>query len=209
MMRDITRLHILVSGDRSVEIARLGDELGAAVIQLREKDKQVNEILRIADNLRATIKRAAFIVNDRADIAKAVGADGVHLGQDDLPIEHARAILGPEALIGVSTNSAQQATDAENRGANYVGFGHMYHTTSKRKETSPKSLEDLRAVTQAVKIPVIAIGGITTQNADAIIEAGASGIAVIGAIQHADDAAKIIRDFLRIIAQAKAGAARL
>src|SRR4051812_914573 len=99
-MRDLSGLHLLVSGQRALEIARLGDELGTSVIQLREKDKSVSEILRQADQLRSAIKRAAFIINDRADIAKAVGADGVHLGQDDLPIEHARVLLGDSAIIG-------------------------------------------------------------------------------------------------------------
>jgi thiamine-phosphate pyrophosphorylase len=200
MMRDLSGLHLLVCAERALEIARLGDELGVAAIQLREKDKPDCQLLRIADELRATITRSAFIINDRADIAKAVGADGVHLGQDDLPIEYARELLGADAIIGVSTSSVEQAITAQHAGANYVGFGHMYPTASKRKETPPRTLEGLRAVATAVSIPVIAIGGITAQNAAPVLEI-AGGIAVIGAVQSADDPAAAIKELLAFIAK--------
>lgn len=205
-MRELSGLHLIVGGDRALEIARIGDELGVAAIQLREKEKPVSHILRLADELRAVIKQAAFIINDRPDIAKAAGADGVHLGQDDLPIPVAREMLGARAIIGVSTGSVEQAVEAHTAGANYLGFGHMYPTASKRKETPPRSLDELKAVVSAVNIPVIAIGGITTENAAPLLAAGASGIAVIGAISNADDPERIIRNLLEILAQANAGA---
>jgi thiamine-phosphate diphosphorylase len=192
-------LHILVSGERAVELALLGDELGANVIQLRIKESSTNDFLRIAERVRAVVTHATFIVNDRADIAKAVGADGVHLGQNDLAIEHARTILGPNSIIGISTGSVAEARNAEERGANYIGFGHMYPTASKRKETPPKSLVELRAVVAAVSIPVIAIGGITALNAAPLIQSGASGIAVIGAIQHAENPSDAIKEFLQCL----------
>src|ERR1019366_1505395 len=114
-MRSVEGLHIILGSTdfpRTCELARIAEEEGAAVIQLREKSKPTYEILDTADALRSIIRRAVFIINDRADIALATGADGVHLGQDDLPIEAARTLLGPNAIIGVSTSNVEQAIDA-------------------------------------------------------------------------------------------------
>lgn len=205
-MRDLSGLHVIVGGERAVELAALADRLGASVIQLREKDKPVGDILRIADAIRTVVKHAAFIINDRADIALAVQADGVHLGQDDLPIEFARQLLGPDAIIGVSCGSLPEALEAQAAGANYIGFGHLYPTASKEKTSAPKSLEELSEVAAVLSIPMIAIGGITPLNAAPLLQAGASGIAVIGAIQHSDDPAHTIRELLT---QAKACATPL
>jgi thiamine-phosphate pyrophosphorylase len=138
---------------------------------------------------------ALFIVNDYADIAAAVGADGVHLGQDDLPIDAARRVVGRSALIGLSTHSLAQAEAAQAAGADYIGFGPVFPTGTKNAGT-PRGLDELRAVTTHVAIPVIAIGGITETNAGAVIGAGARGIAVISAVLGAEDirqaAARII-----------------
>ncbi len=201
MIRDLTGLHVIVGGERAVELAALADRLGASVIQLREKEKPVGDVLRIADEIRRVVKRAAFIINDRADIARAVSADGVHLGQDDLPIEYARKILGSDAIIGVSCGSTAGALSVQAAGANYVGFGHIYPTASKEKTTPPKGLEELFEVAAVLSVPVIAIGGITPLNAAPVLQAGASGIAVIGAIQHSDDPTRTIRELLSVVAR--------
>lgn len=129
---------------------------------------------------------AIFIVNDHADIAAAIRADGVHLGQDDLPIAAARRVVGRTALIGISTHSLAQAEAAQAAGADYIGFGPVFPTGTKDAGT-PRGLDDLRAVTSRMAIPVIAIGGITEANAGAVIAAGARGIAVISAVLAADD----------------------
>jgi thiamine-phosphate pyrophosphorylase len=197
-MRDLSGLHVIVGGERAVELAALADRLGASVIQLREKEKPVGDVLHIADKIRHVVKRAAFIINDRADIALAAQADGVHLGQDDLPIEFARQLLGPDAIIGVSCGSLPEALEAQAAGANYIGFGHIYPTASKEKTSAPKSLEELSEVAAVLSIPLIAIGGITPLNAAPLLQAGASGIAVIGAIQHSDDPARTIKEFQEV-----------
>lgn len=202
-MRELSGLHVIVSGERAIPLARLADELGASVIQLREKHLPTSEIILVADRIRSSISRACFIINDRTDVALAVGADGVHLGQDDLPIEHARALLGRGAIIGVSCGSLKESLLAERAGANYIGFGHMYPTASKRKEMPPRSLKELSEVTSTLSLPVIAIGGITSLNAAPLIEAGASGVAVIGALSGASDPRAAIEAMLFALKQAK------
>jgi thiamine-phosphate diphosphorylase len=139
---------------------------------------------------------ALFIVNDHADIALAVEADGVHLGQDDLPIEHARDLLGSEKLIGVSTHSPEQAKVAEAGGADYIGFGPVFRTST--KDAGPvQGIEKIPVIKRTVSVPVIAIGGITLANVDEVICAGADGVAVISAVLSAPDrktaAAEMIR----------------
>lgn len=129
---------------------------------------------------------ALFFVNDHADIAAAVDADGVHLGQDDLPIEKARELLGKNKLIGISTHSREQAVAAEIAGADYIGFGPIFATTT--KDAGPiQGCPGIALIRQAVSIPVIAIGGITHENAGDVIEAGADGVAVLSAILSATD----------------------
>jgi thiamine-phosphate pyrophosphorylase len=201
-MKSTEGLHIILGEyefARTCELARIAEAEGAAVVQLREKSLPTSEVLEIADALRKIIQRATFIVNDRADIAYAVGADGVHLGQDDLPANEARKLLGPNAIIGISTSNVAQALEAERGGANYVGFGHMFPTRSKEKSSSPRTMEELRAVIAAVSIPVIAIGGITTSNMDEILCPGLGGIAVISAVSYAENPAEVIRHFIRTL----------
>jgi thiamine-phosphate pyrophosphorylase len=201
-MRSVEGLHVIVGGTnhaRTCELARIAEAEGATAIQLREKSKPTGEILVIADSLRKIIERAVFIINDRADIALATGADGVHLGQDDLPIGEARKVLGPNAIIGVSTSNVEQALEAEQKGANYLGFGHMFATRSKDKTSPPKSRDDLSVVIASVSIPVIAIGGISTSNVDSILSPGLGGIAVINAVNEAENPAAVIRQFVRML----------
>ena len=198
-MKQIEGLHAIIGGlekARICELARIAEAEGAVVVQLREKTRPTREILAIADALRVILKNTAFIINDRADIALAVGADGVHLGQDDLPISAARALLGDDAIIGVSTCSVDEAIAGERSGANYLGFGHMFATRSKLKTTEPKTIEQLRAVIAAVSIPVIAIGGITMENISHIQEPALGGVAVISAISNAHDPRIVIREFI-------------
>ncbi len=161
---------------------------GVRNFQYRNKNASRKEIYETALRLvhLAHESEALFIVNDHADIAVAVGADGVHLGQDDLPIEYARKLLGPEKLIGISTHSLRQAKDAQAVGADYIGFGPIFATTTKDAGQA-QGIDALTAVKQAVSIPVIAIGGITHANVQEVIRAGADGVAVISAVLSADD----------------------
>lgn len=135
---------------------------------------------------------AAFIVNDHPDIAIAVDADGVHLGQDDLPVEEARKLMGGSRIIGVSTHSVEQARAAQSAGADYIGFGPIF--TTKTKDAGPsQGIDGLRQVRKAVMLPVIAIGGINGGNLDTVLRAGADGVAVISAILGAPDLHEAVR----------------
>lgn len=160
---------------------RTAIEEGVKIVQYRDKDSSKEEILNNAMALRKlTIDNdVLLIINDHVDIAKEVDADGVHVGQDDMPIEKAREILG-DKIIGISTHSLDQAIDAEKRGADYIGIGPIFKTTT--KDYKEIGLEVITKVKNSVKVPFIAIGGIDRENIDKVLEAGASRVAIISAL---------------------------
>jgi thiamine-phosphate pyrophosphorylase len=167
---------------------------GAAVVQLRLKQAGAGELLRIAREARKlTAGRALLLINDRPDIAKLSESDGVHLGQEDLPAKAAREILGPRAIIGVSTHSDAEIDAADF--ADYIGFGPIFATQSKpgAKLPPPHGIEGLRKAVQRARKPVVAIGGITAENAAAVREAGAHCIASIAYLCQAKDPAAAVR----------------
>lgn len=170
------------------DVARMAIEGGARVIQWRDKQRDKGDQLEDARAIAALCRDASvpFIVNDHADLALACRADGVHLGQHDLPIAAVRPILGAEAIIGVSTNNAREASTAVAAGADYVAVGAIFPTGSKGN-TRPADLDRIRAVKSAVSVPVVAIGGIDASNIKLVIETGADAAAVISAICAGDD----------------------
>ncbi len=159
---------------------------GVRCIQYREKDLSRREIYEHAAILRklTTLFNATFIINDHADIALAVDADGVHLGQDDLPLKEARKIMGSK-IVGISTHSLAQAREAEHEGADYIGFGPVFHTTTK-DAGAPKGFDNIRIIKENVGIPVMAIGGISLDNIASVINAVADAVAVATAICKGD-----------------------
>ncbi len=161
--------------------------VGVRWVQYREKEKSRREIYEESIRLRRLTKEfnAVFIVNDYADIALAVDADGVHLGQDDLPIREARKIMGRDKIIGISTHSLEQAIDAEGEGADYIGFGPVFHTITKDAGV-PKGTEMLHEIKRQVHIPVVAIGGINLENIRSVLETGVDAVAVASAILKGD-----------------------
>jgi thiamine-phosphate pyrophosphorylase len=171
------------------QLARLACAGGAGMIQFRDKRLPDGEFARAALLARDACWEHAvpIIINDRAEIARDVRADGVHLGRGDMTVAKARTMLGDEAIIGMSAGSAEEAREAEDAGADYVGFGHIFATSSKAKTSPPVGLEALASACAAVKIPVIAVGGINEGNAGDVIRAGAWGIAVISAVCGAAD----------------------
>jgi thiamine-phosphate pyrophosphorylase len=179
----------LARGRSLLEVARSAIRGGATVVQLRDKEATTRELMETGQRLRALTRQmgATFIVNDRADVALAVEADGVHLGVDDLPVPVARRLMGPEAIIGFSPETVEEARQAEADGADYLGVGAVFGTGIKPDAGSPIGLEGLGEIVRAVSIPVVAIGGITAANAARCIRAGAAGVAVIGAVVAADD----------------------
>lgn len=143
----------------------------------------------------ATDAGALLIVNDRCDLAMAVNADGVHLGQDDLPIVYARQLLGPEKIIGLSTHNAAQVSEAVAAQPDYLGFGPIFGTSTKTDHDPVVGLEGLRAARALTRLPMFAIGGITAESVAEIMAAGADGVAVISAILKAADLDAAIRTF--------------
>ena len=173
---------------------------GCRLIQLREKEWPSGRLLPLAERLRERCRRGSvtFIVNDRVDLAIAVGADGVHLGQDDLPTRAARPLLRPGMVLGRSTHSVAQAREAQSEGADYIAVGSMFPTQTK-PDFELVGPELIRAVRPATKSPLIGIGGITRENVAEVIRAGADGVAVISAVCGAPDPAAATREFLATI----------
>lgn len=189
----IQGLYVIVDPDVAkgrdlVEIADLAIRGGADVVQIRGKTLSGKELFTMGEHLRELTqeRKIPFIVNDRVDIAVAVCADGVHLGQDDFPIEAARQITGEDFLVGISTHGVEEAIDAERRGANYIGLGAMFPTMTK-SDTQKTGVEVLRRVKSQVTLPVVAIGGINESNIDSVVAAGADAVAVISAVVGAED----------------------
>lgn len=173
---------------------------GAKIIQLRAKEMAANEFLKLASEIRQLSRAASslFIVNDRVDIALAAQADGVHLGQEDLPLDVARKLMGKEKIIGLSTHDLAQAQEAERGGADYIGFGPIFGTSTKETGYSPRGLAMLKEIRQAVKIPIVAIGGITEDNVSQVWAAGADAAAIISDLMGADDVAAKVRRILSL-----------
>src|SRR5881409_3672677 len=171
---------------------------GARLVQLRWKGASARELLAAARAIRPLARAAGalFLVNDRPDVARAAEADGVHLGQDDLPVAAARRILGPGRLIGVSTHDVEEARVAEAAGADYIAVGPIYATTSKTSALAPRGLELVRAVRACVPRPLVAIGGISPDTAPPVRRAGADAVAMIAALVRAPDIAAAVRGAL-------------
>ncbi|ADB59147.1 thiamine-phosphate pyrophosphorylase [Haloterrigena turkmenica DSM 5511] len=181
-----------ISGDRStVDVVRDAIAGGVDVVQLREKDTDARWRYELGLELRELTAEADvdLIVNDRVDVAEAIDADGVHVGQSDLPVGVARDLLGPEAIVGCSTATVEEALEAEAAGADYLGVGTVYGTTSKEVDRYKDGVgpERIAEIVDAVSIPVVGIGGITADNAGPVVEAGATGVAVISEITAADE----------------------
>jgi thiamine-phosphate pyrophosphorylase len=180
------------------EICQFARELvegGATLIQLREKHVSAKEILRLARELRRTLPiKVDLIVNDRADVALAAQADGVHIGRDDLSPDAARRIIGPNRVLGLSAHNPEQVESADRTSADYVAIGPIFSTISKEKPDPVIGLEGVRRARRMTLKPLVAIGGVTLQNCRSIIEAGADSVAVISELLG--DPRKTAADFL-------------
>lgn len=208
----LERLHLcaitdatLVPGRDHVAIAEAALAGGADMIQLRDKTGNLRDLLPKAQAIRSLCRSrgALFIVNDRVDLALAADADGAHVGQEDLPADSARRLLGSRRLLGVSTHDLAQAEAARLAGADYIGFGPMFATGTKETGFAPRGLEALGALRRAVSLPILAIGGITLENVAAVIAAGATAPAVVSAIAAAPDVAAAAAAFRGRVVTAK------
>lgn len=207
----VPQLYIIL--DRSVAGGRDLDAIlaavlagGAEMIQLREKTWSSGTLFPVAQRLRARCRAAGvpFIVNDRVDLALAVDADGVHLGQDDLPPGAARPLLKPGMILGLSTHSVEQAKAAQAAGADYIAVGSMFPTATK-PEFQLVGPALARQVRRVVHVPLIGIGGITPDNVGDVIAAGVDGVAVISAVCGSSDPAAAARRFVAAIVAARGG----
>jgi len=208
-------LYVVTDGELSLgrtheDVAELSYLGGADVVQLRDKRMSGLELFNTAVKIKTLAKEYGklFIVNDRVDVALASDADGVHLGQSDIPVKAVRKSVPEDVIIGVSVTSVKEALKAEKDGADYVALSPVFDTASKDDAGRGKGLDVLREIRDAVSIPVVAIGGIGPSNASAVIEAGADGIAVISAVVSQPDITKAATDLRSIVIEAKIKASK-
>lgn len=180
------------NGKSNVESVQEMIKAGIKTIQYREKDKKIGEKLKEAKEISKLCKEAGvtFIVNDHIDIAILVDADGVHVGQDDMPIKEVRNLIGNDKIIGLSTHSSKQAKKAVEDGADYIGVGPIFPTTT--KDTAPVGLEYLEYVINNLTIPYVAIGGIKEHNIEQVIDKGAKTVCLVSEIVGADDVSAMV-----------------
>lgn len=208
MIVDPGRLRLCLVTDRNlsrgrplVEIVAAAVRGGATMAQLREKDADTRAFVELARALKTMLAEAgvAFIVNDRVDIALAVDADGVHVGQSDMRVEDVRRLLGPDRIVGLSIDNVDQIRRGDAECADYLGVGPIYAQSTKIDAAPPLGVAGLRAARALSTRPIIAIGGITPDNAAAVLEAGAQGLAVVSAIVSADDPEAATRRLAQLI----------
>ena len=191
----------LSNGLSESEVAGLAYSGGTDIVQLRMKRSEGKEMLEQARKIKALSEEYAkfFIVNDRVDIAILSDADGVHLGQSDIPIKDARELLGDDKLIGISVHSTEEAKKAESEGADYVSVGSIFHTSTKPDAYHGLGLDAVFTVKKAVGIPVMAIGGINRGNIQDVIRAGADSVAVVSAVVSQKDIPSAVHELRDMI----------
>ena len=205
----LPRLYAIINapGTGGPPPAAWGQELldaGVRLIQLRFKGGTTRELYEAGLELAALVGRAAgtLIINDRADIALALDAGGVHVGQDDLPVKMARRLLGPGKIVGISTHSIQQVREADRSSADYIAFGPIFPTRTKERPGPAVGLEGLRDARRATAKHLVAIGGITLEAAPAVLGAGADSVAVIGDLLRGEGVGHRAQQFLSVLAGA-------
>lgn len=200
-------------GHSHLEVAEAAIAGGATVIQFRDKNMDARRLYETALRLREMTReaRVTFIVNDRVDVALAVDADGVHVGQQDLPAAVVRRLVGPDKIVGLSATNVKEALEAQREGAaDYLGVGPIFTfpTVIKPDASPPMGLEGLRAIVRRVSLPVVAIGGIEHDNVAEVIRTGVAGVAVVHAVAWAEDVADAARRMLALVQEARAGQER-
>lgn len=196
----------VIAGGRShAGIAQQAVLGGADIIQLRDKSMSCRELVVVGREIAGITRKAGavFLVNDRMDVAIACGADGVHLGQDDMRVSNARQLAPPGFIIGVSVGTVGEAEEAEQEGADYVALSPTFSTASKGNAGPGYGLDRLREIRRAVSLPIVAIGGISRQNVQGVIAAGADGIAVISAVVASRDITGAAREIRGLVQESK------
>jgi thiamine-phosphate pyrophosphorylase len=179
-------------------------EAGCRIVQYREKSRSTREMVEEASLIKGICRgKAIFLVNDRIDVALAVDADGVHIGQDDMPIAIARQLLGNDKIIGLTVHDIREALEAEMDGADYVGLSPIFETSTKKDAGEGIGPERIREVKDALGIPIVTIGGINKENCVSVVRGGADSLVAISAIVCSDDVKRETRDFIEIICSTK------
>ena len=181
---------------KTIEEAILG---GVTVVQIREKTAETLDFYNLAVKVKEITARddVPLIINDRVDVALAIDADGVHVGQSDMPCDVTRRLIGEDKILGVSAATIEEAKKAENDGADYIGTGAVFPTKTK-KDAESVTKKDLSDIAKSINIPVVAIGGITIENAGELKDTGIAGLSVVSAIMSADDPKKASKKLLNI-----------
>jgi thiamine-phosphate diphosphorylase len=192
---------VLARGRSHCEVAEAAIRGGADVIQLRDKELDLARLVEVGHLLRAMVSDAKklLVVNDHVEVARSIGADGVHLGPDDLPVGQARELWPRPKILGASARTLERAQLLEGQGADYLGVGPVFGTTTKRNAPAAIGLETIAALAKAIHIPIIGIGGIDAGNAAQVIRAGAQGVAVISSVVGAEDVEAAAREIRRAL----------
>ncbi|MCD4707957.1 MAG: thiamine phosphate synthase [Candidatus Sabulitectum sp.] len=205
-LRDALKLYLVTDpvlhGGRGVSATcREALIAGVRFVQLRDKNASTQSLLNSAMELRDLCAgySSYFVVNDRIDVAMAAGADGVHLGQSDMPLDTARSLMGPEAIIGVSVRTVEEAQKAFEQGANYIAANLVFPTRTKKDVKEPLGLDMVSILSEASSLPLIAIGGINPENTALVMNAGCAGVAVVTAVMNADSPSSAVEKFLNIL----------
>ncbi len=208
-MRDLRLgLYIITHEDAGIgyghlDVARAALDGGADALQLRGKEICGRDLHRLALRIREMADEGGggclFFVNDRVDIAVAAGADGLHLGQEDMPAVSARSLAGEDMIVGMSATTVKEAERAREDGADYLGVGPVFATPTKPDAVAPIGIEGLRSIREAVDLPIVAIGGVDEKNARQVFAAGADGIAVISAVTAAKDMREAVRRLRSVV----------
>ena len=202
MNREVLRLYLVTnryqdSVERFLEKVETACRSGVTIVQLREKNLTTNQYYQLAKEVKEITDayQVPLIIDDRLDVCLAVDAAGLHIGDDELPVSVARQVLGPEKILGVTAKTVKRALEAEEGGANYLGTGAIFPTTT--KENAPITLiSTLKTICQRVTIPVVAIGGLTSENIDQLIGTGIAGVAVVRDLMQAEDIEEKTQAFL-------------
>ncbi len=197
----------LSAGRSTLEVVKEAVQAGVDVIQLRDKNMSLRERYALGKEIRRITREneVCFIVNDRVDLALALDADGVHLGQDDLPLRDARRILGKEKIIGVTALKEEEIREAEREGADYLGIGSVYNTSSKKVADHKDGigLSGVKKIKKMTKLPITAIGGLNLNNAAEVLRAGADTISVLSTVTQAEDIKSAVEELNYLIKQEK------
>lgn len=196
---------VLAAGRPLDDLVRGAIEGGVTMVQYRDKRSSTRGMIATVRGLLEVTRKAGrpLVVNDRVDVALATDADGVHLGQEDMPAALARRLLGPERILGVTAAGPEQAGEAERAGADYIGCSAVFATPTKPDSGTPLGLEGVRGLVASTNLPVVAIGGVRRDNAAELLEAGAAGLAVVSAIMGAADPRLAARELATIVAAAR------